>query len=553
MKTKLFYTTIILIFTLTFIFCGSDNQEVSDINEPTENNIDTTPPTIIHSKISSAISYNPITIEATVTDDVALLHVKLYYRNGSSGSFIFEEMTGDTDIYSVQIPSNSVFPPTIQYYIKAKDTSDNIQYYGNEGETLSEPTNNPINISINEPTENNQITIYSFGFTHIWAWNKNDDNEQLFDEWPGQPMNNKVDGWYKWTFDEATSIELVLSNNGDNQTNDLFLEEGNWWYYKTEIHDTEPLNADYKEVVLKFYSSVFDEVYLTGNFNGWCISSNKMLKNGNEFSITVPLHNNLFYRFYTNNASFLDPLSKNDFINMYSIHEILSESHTNLTENITFVSGTYIDLLTNAPTYNINEYDNFYEKLIEVLSPFGNNLSPVHQKIRYYIVDYDASFSYFALYHESSCWDRDNVKSSHEMIHCIINIENSGFNEGVAQSFQKEGNYNYKEQNVNLSARNIQSNRGNLSLDNLIENWATQWDNYMLMGSFVFYNFFVDNEVSNQFSNFLFDIRYDDDLTTIKNKYYSITNKNFDTVVSEWNDWLSTIDENSDIYVSSWD
>ncbi len=56
-------------------------------------------------------------------------------------------------------------------------------------------------------------------YTYIWAWNKNGIGEvNEFSAWPGQKMEDEGNGWYKWVFPDAKSINLILSNNGNGQT-----------------------------------------------------------------------------------------------------------------------------------------------------------------------------------------------------------------------------------------------------------------------------------------------------------------------------------------------
>jgi hypothetical protein len=114
--------------------------------------IDTTPPTITHTPVTSGTSGDPITITADITDGGSgIANVRLYYKKSSESTYTELQMSAVGDTYSAQIPGNAVTSPGLEYYIKAEDNIDprNIDYYGGSGQTVAQPTSlNDIDISI---------------------------------------------------------------------------------------------------------------------------------------------------------------------------------------------------------------------------------------------------------------------------------------------------------------------------------------------------------------------------------------------------------------------
>lgn len=178
-------------------------------------------------------------------------------------------------------------------------------------------------------------------------------------------------------------------------------------------------------------------------------------------------------------------------------------------------------------------------------------------KIRYYGIPFtnDNPGSWinrgtpFARYDTSEIFDMWDCNSSHEIIHTLVNVKNSFFAEGVAQCFQYEGNMNYKEQNANLNmSYQVKSTGTTNFMNHLAKYIANSPDNYYIPASFVYYNVEVLNNDA-QFATFLKSLSFDHSVQSIQNKYKKATGREMVSVVAEWENWLTTIDENSDIYI----
>jgi hypothetical protein len=103
----------------------SGNTATSPINTITVPLPDTTPPTITHTPVTTAAVNTPVTIRATVTDNVAVQSVTLYYRTVGAPAFTSLAMAADGNVYTATIPATAVTTAGVEYYIVATDTSNN--------------------------------------------------------------------------------------------------------------------------------------------------------------------------------------------------------------------------------------------------------------------------------------------------------------------------------------------------------------------------------------------------------------------------------------------
>ncbi|HOF01004.1 MAG TPA: chitobiase/beta-hexosaminidase C-terminal domain-containing protein [Spirochaetota bacterium] len=58
--------------------------------------------------------------------------------------------------------------------------------------------------------------------------------------WPGVAMTEEGNGWFGYTFPNATSANIIFSNNGASQTADLSRTTGEWWYKDGVWNSTNP-------------------------------------------------------------------------------------------------------------------------------------------------------------------------------------------------------------------------------------------------------------------------------------------------------------------------
>ena len=89
---------------------------------------DTSSPVVQHSPVLGVQEAgNPVTVTATVTDDVEVAEVSLHYRTAGDDAFKLMSMleTG-AGIYEGNIPASTVILPGVEYYIKAVDDSSNV-------------------------------------------------------------------------------------------------------------------------------------------------------------------------------------------------------------------------------------------------------------------------------------------------------------------------------------------------------------------------------------------------------------------------------------------
>ncbi len=119
-------------FTLLAVLALAGATQAEPIAEPAAFDID--PPEI--ADIKTPQSREPLqetTINATVTDDVGLQSVALYYRPIGGAEFRNVEMTrGGDDVYFATLPAEAVTAPGVEYFIEAKDTAGNTVLRGYE-------------------------------------------------------------------------------------------------------------------------------------------------------------------------------------------------------------------------------------------------------------------------------------------------------------------------------------------------------------------------------------------------------------------------------------
>jgi hypothetical protein len=125
---------------------GNHNESFVDIE------IDTNPPGIEHTIITSGIASIPINITVNVTDGGSgIFNVLLYYKNPDDLIYSIKQMEVIGDTYYAEIPGSEVSSDGLEYYIKAEDNANppNIIYYSINGQTGTKPSeSNDIDITI---------------------------------------------------------------------------------------------------------------------------------------------------------------------------------------------------------------------------------------------------------------------------------------------------------------------------------------------------------------------------------------------------------------------
>lgn len=82
---------------------------------------DTTPPTIIHTPLTSAQEGQETTITAEITDNVAVEQAVLFYRKTGEITYNSVPMTISGSVYTGTIPATAITPSGVEYYINATD------------------------------------------------------------------------------------------------------------------------------------------------------------------------------------------------------------------------------------------------------------------------------------------------------------------------------------------------------------------------------------------------------------------------------------------------
>ena len=108
--------------------------------------MDTLAPSIIHTPVVSATTGSKVGISATVTDNVKVTQVTLYYRTTGVDNWSSVEMTPSNSKYSAYLPADAVTTAGLQYYIMATDGNSNA-YAGNE--------DNPYSVTVQQGVESN--------------------------------------------------------------------------------------------------------------------------------------------------------------------------------------------------------------------------------------------------------------------------------------------------------------------------------------------------------------------------------------------------------------
>lgn len=95
--------------------------------------LDTMAPNIYHSPVFTAFTGNNLVVSATVTDNVGIHSVELYYRTKGADSWKTKSMTNNNDKFSAVIPADDIAIEGLEYYLVAFD-GISYTYKGSEQE-----------------------------------------------------------------------------------------------------------------------------------------------------------------------------------------------------------------------------------------------------------------------------------------------------------------------------------------------------------------------------------------------------------------------------------
>lgn len=169
------------------------------------------------------------TIKDIQTADIIFSDSSVNYQtiasNRESGEYWFDQGTW----YS-QDPDIS--PRLVQENKKpSKLTNKSVQTV-NQLDTQMLSSNNEKGITVHFVSEWSSANIY--------YWNTLPKNEEI--EWPGEQMSKDSSGYYTYEFPNASKINLLFSN-GKEQTEDLTLKTGEWWYQDGNWTNYDPADA----------------------------------------------------------------------------------------------------------------------------------------------------------------------------------------------------------------------------------------------------------------------------------------------------------------------
>ncbi|MBW2699530.1 MAG: right-handed parallel beta-helix repeat-containing protein [Deltaproteobacteria bacterium] len=86
--------------------------------------VDAQPPQIVHSVVADGQAEGQaVAVQATVTDNMGVASVRLYYRTQGQPTYSVVDMPGAGGQYSASIPAGVVQLPAVDYYIEAQDTA----------------------------------------------------------------------------------------------------------------------------------------------------------------------------------------------------------------------------------------------------------------------------------------------------------------------------------------------------------------------------------------------------------------------------------------------
>ncbi len=169
-----------------------------------------------------------------------------------------DDTTSDPQIYYTldgSEPSDQAIAYTGDFQITDNTTIKAIAY-DNEGLVSATVSNTYTFIS-----SNTSITIYykgSLSNPSMYYWNTQP--ESLATSWPGSNMIDAGNGWFKYTLNGVDCTNLIFSENGNNQTEDLN-RCGSGWYYNGTWHDNNPEQS--QELTVYFKSDTYSspEIY----------------------------------------------------------------------------------------------------------------------------------------------------------------------------------------------------------------------------------------------------------------------------------------------------
>ncbi len=308
------------------------------------------------------------------------------------------------------------------------------------------------------------------------------------------------------------------------------------------------------EVLFEFYSSDADEVslaYLYRLQDSWRYV--KMKRDGNRYFVTHPVEDEIWYEFTTSPNVWYrrDPFNQR----VHSDHPYLKRNgaqplvQRQRSPHVTYVAGEHFDYFTTGDGTKIKELEAVYrtltERLLTVLEP---GLAPIHgKKIRFYGGIFGGAYT---TADNAEIIEGGDYPNSHEIIHALLHRypRHGPFAEGIAQCFQKSGNFRpLGEANCSLAAREKYKTT---RLWDVLGDFGNHAD-YHMAGSFIYHQLFVVPERRAGFVAFLKEFRpgVSPSFEEVQALYKKHAGQELRAAVDDWERWVGQVKPTHRVYV----
>jgi len=135
--------------------------------------VDAIAPVVQHDPVASEVSAGtPLTISATVTDNVRVEAVTLYYRARGEKDYqrLAMKRLGSTDIFVATLDTGDVREPAFEYYIEAADAAANMLLVGYALSPLIVSVTESTFAAAEQPASSTPVETKSETKSKNWMW-----------------------------------------------------------------------------------------------------------------------------------------------------------------------------------------------------------------------------------------------------------------------------------------------------------------------------------------------------------------------------------------------